>query len=65
MWAYLLRTILFFLLGVTLLRLFRGTRSPSRPVQPPPARRAVPELDPRDIIDATSRPVGEPGERAP
>ncbi len=63
MWAYLLRAILYFLLGVTLLRLFRGTRRPPRPVPPPPARRSIPELDPRDIIDATSHPIGEPGER--
>ena len=66
MWAYLLRTILYFLLGVTLLRLFRGARRMPRSV-PPPAkpRAATPDLDPGDIIDATCRPVNGPADEKP
>jgi hypothetical protein len=66
MWAYLLRTILYFLLGVTLLRLFRGARQMPRSV-PPPAqpRPAAPDLDPEDIIDATYHPVDGPGDGKP
>ena len=66
MWAYLLRSILYFLLGVTLLRLFRGGRKMTRSVPPlPPKPRPAPDLDPRDIIDATCRPVDDPAERKP
>jgi hypothetical protein len=65
MWAILLRGLLYFLLGVTLLRLFRGARGRRRAVPPPPPSRPTPELDPRDIIDTTCRPVDDPVTRKP
>ncbi len=59
---YLLRAILMFLLAVTVLRLVRSVRGIRRSV-PPPRRPSTPEIDPRDIVDTTCRPVDRPAGR--
>ncbi len=65
----ILRAILYFLFGVLVLRLLRGLGMGRRAVPPaappaaPPAPR-VPDIDPKDIIDTTCRPV-DPHEEPP